>query len=212
MRDDYTRALADLRANFENLDASDQAFASSMLKQSRTKTLSERQMVWVHKLAVKNAPQDLTNRAVRAADVSAPKADLFNGIRAMFDRNIAGGTKKLGIRMEFREEGGITNLRVSLASDLKRLHVAEPDVTINGEVFPGRYFGFIDKNGVFTKSAKVERNEGVIAALTELDADPMAVALEYGRKTGTCCVCGKELTNKVSVAEGIGPICSGRLA
>ncbi len=211
MRDDYTRALADLRANFENLDASDQAFASSMLKQSRTKTLSERQMVWVHKLAVKNAPQDLTNRAVRAADVSAPKADLFNGVRALFDRNIERGAKKLAIRLQFNEGDETYNLRVSLASDRSRLHVAEPDVTEGDMGFPGRYFGFIDKNGVFTKSAKVERNEGVIAALTELDADPMAVALEYGRKTGTCCVCGKELTNKVSVAEGIGPICSGRL-
>jgi hypothetical protein len=36
-------------------------------------------------------------------------------------------------------------------------------------------------------------------------------AKEYGQVTGTCCVCGRKLTNEASIAEGIGPVCSGKV-
>jgi hypothetical protein len=36
-------------------------------------------------------------------------------------------------------------------------------------------------------------------------------AKAYGRRTGRCMVCGRRLTHPASVAEGIGPVCSGRL-
>jgi len=36
-------------------------------------------------------------------------------------------------------------------------------------------------------------------------------AKAYGRQTGTCCQCGRELTNETSVREGIGPVCGGRI-
>jgi hypothetical protein len=36
-------------------------------------------------------------------------------------------------------------------------------------------------------------------------------AKEFGRRTGICVVCGAKLTNPVSVSEGIGPVCSGRI-
>lgn len=197
--------LAKLRANLENLNASDKTAALSMLSQSRTRTLSDKQMNWARALASKNNPSAANNQAVRAASLT-PKAELFNGIRALFDRNIAKGSKSLAIRV-CADGDNPTNLKVSIASDMTRLHVAELD---SGEA-ESRYFGFIDASGEFHKSARVERDEGVMAALTKLDADPMAAALDYGRKTGSCCVCGRELTNGVSIAEGIGPICSGRL-
>ena len=33
---------------------------------------------------------------------------------------------------------------------------------------------------------------------------------QYGKATGQCCVCGRELTNEESVSRGIGPICAER--
>jgi hypothetical protein len=33
-------------------------------------------------------------------------------------------------------------------------------------------------------------------------------AKQYGRRTGTCCICGAHLENPESVAAGIGPICA----
>jgi hypothetical protein len=37
-------------------------------------------------------------------------------------------------------------------------------------------------------------------------------AKAFGKLYGTCCVCGRTLTNEDSIAAGIGPICGGRLA
>jgi hypothetical protein len=36
-------------------------------------------------------------------------------------------------------------------------------------------------------------------------------AKEWGCSFGTCCVCGRTLTNDKSVADGIGPVCAGRV-
>ena len=46
------------------------------------------------------------------------------------------------------------------------------------------------------------------ALLLEIAKNPGAAARMYGKKTGTCCCCGRELTDPVSVANGIGPICA----
>ena len=40
-------------------------------------------------------------------------------------------------------------------------------------------------------------------------ADPAAAARVSGKDTGVCCCCGAELTDPVSIAAGIGPICAG---
>ena len=47
----------------------------------------------------------------------------------------------------------------------------------------------------------------VTAALVALAADPLAEAVAYGRRTGNCAACGRELTVKESIDRGIGPIC-----
>jgi hypothetical protein len=36
-------------------------------------------------------------------------------------------------------------------------------------------------------------------------------AKKYGALYGTCCVCGRTLTNEESIEAGIGPVCGGRL-
>jgi hypothetical protein len=36
-------------------------------------------------------------------------------------------------------------------------------------------------------------------------------AKEFGQLYGTCCVCGRVLTDEKSIAAGIGPVCAGRL-
>lgn len=45
-------------------------------------------------------------------------------------------------------------------------------------------------------------------ALQAAAADPVAAAVEYGRATGSCSCCGRELTDPQSVARGIGPVCA----
>lgn len=36
-------------------------------------------------------------------------------------------------------------------------------------------------------------------------------AKEYGKITGTCCQCGRKLTDENSIEAGIGPVCAGKI-
>lgn len=61
----------------------------------------------------------------------------------------------------------------------------------------------------------VDQNEWVYQGMAHrfvraADKITMAEALKYGRITGICVCCGRTLTNELSVALGIGPICGGR--
>jgi len=47
----------------------------------------------------------------------------------------------------------------------------------------------------------------LIQAVQSAASDPYAAAKLYGMHTGTCSCCGRELTNSLSIALGIGPIC-----
>lgn len=47
-------------------------------------------------------------------------------------------------------------------------------------------------------------------ALATIAANPKEAAREYGRLTGKCCICNRQLEDEQSVAKGIGPICEGK--
>lgn len=79
----------------------------------------------------------------------------------------------------------------------------------------GEYVGKISPRGEWFPGR--EATDRLTAALQSVDANPMAAAREYARFTaerdgnvGSCCCCGRLLTNPESVRLGIGPICGGR--
>lgn len=49
---------------------------------------------------------------------------------------------------------------------------------------------------------------GAVKLLGPEDALSLDAAKAYGRATGTCCCCGRELTDPASIEDGIGPICA----
>jgi Family of unknown function (DUF6011) len=51
---------------------------------------------------------------------------------------------------------------------------------------------------------------GVIRRLTVADRMSLEDAKAWGALYGTCCVCGRTLTDERSIAEGIGPVCGNR--
>jgi hypothetical protein len=51
---------------------------------------------------------------------------------------------------------------------------------------------------------------GAVRNLRNIDKMTMEQAKEFGALYGTCCVCGRTLTNEESIAAGIGPVCAGR--
>lgn len=50
--------------------------------------------------------------------------------------------------------------------------------------------------------------KGAIKSITEADRMSIEEAKKFGQLTGTCCVCGRVLTNEASIEAGIGPICA----
>jgi len=49
--------------------------------------------------------------------------------------------------------------------------------------------------------------EFVAALIREFEDDPLAAAIKYGKLSGRCCSCGRNLTDPVSIERGIGPQC-----
>lgn len=74
----------------------------------------------------------------------------------------------------------------------------------------GEYLAKIKGETVYlghNKNIGIEQLEEIKSILS----DPQAFAVAYGQRTGNCCICGRELTNKESVQYGIGPICMEKL-
>lgn len=72
---------------------------------------------------------------------------------------------------------------------------------------PGRYLGKV-LGGKFMKSREcLPKDE---AEILDVCKDPKAAALNFGRRTGRCSVCNRTLTDPVSIANGIGPVCASR--
>ena len=92
------------------------------------------------------------------------------------------------------------------------LSQAAPDSRNPGMVyvkFEGSYAGKITTDGKFLPIRSCP--EQVADLVKELgEGDMLAKAKAYGIQTGNCCCCNRELTDPVSVANGIGPVCEGR--
>jgi hypothetical protein len=70
---------------------------------------------------------------------------------------------------------------------------------------------FGQKLGTITPSgelrARAECTDAHRATLDAIADDPFTVSKQYGKRTGNCGCCGRELTNALSIELGIGPIC-----
>lgn len=80
-------------------------------------------------------------------------------------------------------------------------------VSAVGETYDGAYLGKV-MLGAFAPSR--DCTPELQAEIVAVMADPKKAAQAYGLRTGSCCICSRELTNKESIDLGIGPICAGR--
>ncbi|MBV5333059.1 hypothetical protein JZU54_05820, partial [bacterium] len=127
-----------------------------------------------------------------AAAAANTKEVNLNRIREMFDVAVSNGAKK----PVYRAEG----LKISLAPATGRNAGALYVVVIEDDAYQGKIEGTAYK-------AVREAAAGTYDALLRIAADPMKAAVDFGRATGNCSCCGKELTNALSIELGIGPIC-----
>lgn len=69
----------------------------------------------------------------------------------------------------------------------------------------GEYLGKVAAGKfICSPACTPEQEQQVVATLQ----DPQGKAIEYGRLTGSCSCCGRELTDPESVQRGIGPVCA----
>jgi hypothetical protein len=111
-------------------------------------------------------------------------------IEELFDKARAKGLKRLAFRTE--------HITISVAKDTGK-NPGALYVKHDGE-YAGKIVG-----GVFKPfNAKPDTH----ALVCEIAENPAERAKQFGIKTGRCSCCGAELTDPVSIANGIGPICA----
>ena len=163
-------------------------FAASLWQQSHDRGLSPAQLVWAHKLAT-----DLLQLESEAADdTSEPQfSRLFDTFKAAKSR----GLKRLTMRF--------SGVIVRPSRDLQSLWVLSATETVEGDYgLQPKYLGKVTPNRLDSRLA-----DDVKSVLLEAAADPLTAAIRYGKETGACSCCGRDLTNPDSIAAGIGPIC-----
>jgi len=130
-------------------------------------------------------------KANKSARAEAPSVDLSN-IVAIFDKaHEAIKTPK------FRFEDLVISRAPDTGANAGALYV-KVDGEYMGKVKEGKFFGIR-----FTP-------EDTLSKLKQIAESPLSAAVAYGRRTGACACCGRELTVHASIERGIGPICAER--
>lgn len=143
----------------------------------------EREAEWVEKELLRNTPCAIS--------------DKFQELFGLFANAKAAQKAKPILRAE--------GLRISEAKEGSRnegcLYVTDAE----GHWEDRTYLGKVTPSGEFVRSKACTDEQA--AAVEAVALDPLEAALKYGRVTGQCSCCGRELTNHKSVEDGIGPIC-----
>jgi len=66
--------------------------------------------------------------------------------------------------------------------------------------------GVVTLFGPRMKTAGIDAGE-IVALLDDIEQNPLAAAMKFGKLSGRCCSCGRDLTDPVSIEQGIGPVC-----
>jgi hypothetical protein len=150
-------------------------------------SLTERQLAACERLVA----QDAARKAEAEARVTSAPAVTTDRLMAAFGAAKASGLK----RPKMRFDGFTASLAPETSKNAGAVYLK------TGEVYLGKIAG-----GKFQASRDCDaaKREAIVEAM----ADPLAAAVAYGRRSGSCSCCGRELTDPVSVERGIGPICA----
>lgn len=153
--------------------------------------LTQSQEFWGHKLAMDKQNKD---------KAPAPQGEVFSEfsrVMEMFKVAKQGGLQYPKIRIAAGNERGVLSLAPENGRNPNYIYFKDQNKT---------YLGKISPNGVFQKSGNctVQMEE----ILKQLSKNPERITSDYGRATGCCSFCGRELTADDSLDVGRGPICS----
>jgi hypothetical protein len=204
------RAVADAALNWARFHVEHPAIAAWMVESAATGfdfaislraavekwgNLSERQALAAENCMKRAAERKiLLQNAAAAAESSAASVDVAR-LEAAFAKAKASGLKWPKIVLN--------GIRISPAGERSRnpgaLYVVDRAMDL--------YLGKV-QDGKFYASRDCREDQRI--EVVSLMADPMGHAEAFGKLTGNCCICSRELTDPMSVARGIGPVCAER--
>ncbi len=126
-----------------------------------------------------------TTQPAARGQVSAPL------LMQAFDNARSNGAK----RMQMRFEKFTASLAPSNGVNAGAVYIKDAAGTYCGKI----------RNGTFMPTNECTLSVEEINAVL---VDPVQAAIQYGKKTGNCSICGRELTLPESIARGIGPDCA----
>ena len=124
---------------------------------------------------------------------------VFAALRRMFDKASESGLKYPKIRFAF----GNIHVKMTVASGRAKVPGSINVVNLDDR---DMWYGRIVKGDDFEKGR--DCTDAVVEFLKKFSADPVGEAAAYGKTTGNCCFCHKELTHQSSIEWGYGPICA----
>lgn len=181
-----------LRTSAASLNGRDAEFAYSLLSQfDRKGSLSDKQWPWVDTLIQRAAPKPVAE--VETINLSK--------LMRLFD-TASEGLKRP--QVAFQCSAG--EFKVTKAANHSRNpgHLYVKDVI-------GNYLGKVDPNGGLHMASSARDSHGdVFQALEAFAENPAEQAAAYGKATGNCCFCSRQLSDARSVEVGYGPICADK--
>lgn len=180
-------------------------FAQSLYGQWKDRGLSKGQMFWAHKLALdehnRRKPKDLFDRSAKDDPNKVDLGhDVFNVLSGMFSK-AADQIQYPKIRFAHGE----LQIKMTVAGDRAKVPGSINVVDLNDR---DTWYGRIVKGDVFEKGSRC--TAAVVEFLKKFAADPVGEAEAYGKLTGMCCFCHKELSHQSSMNRGYGPVCAER--
>lgn len=183
---------AALEKALNTLPDRDQDFAQSLLASARGRGLSAKQVIWCSRLVQK------------AKEAASPDMLDFGGVSDMLFR---AGTRLKFPKLLLDAGDDLGPLRLTIAGDTARVPGSVNVAQAKGDKL---WLGRILRSGAMEWNMRIEadRRASALSALRAFAANPSQAAMAYGRRLGCCCLCGRTLADPVSVAHGVGPICS----
>ncbi len=195
---ELNEAITVLTDNIDNLKEKDKSFAIDLILKAQKYGASAGQAKWIKIMA---------ERATGKVDPQ-PEAIEIGDLSKLV-------TMLTGTNLKWPK------IRLVMDSDRKLvLSIAGPNARFPGTINltdgskygdpDGIFYGRIMQDGKFQPNARaMSYVEEVALFLMNFCMDPHAVAHAHGQKTGNCCFCAKDLTDKRSVSAGYGPVCAG---
>lgn len=137
-------------------------------------------------------------KAATSANVALATSGAVDAIKDALHKAASKGLKHPKLRFEGFE-----------VSEAKATSKNAGALYITAGGYGSAYYGKI-VGGVFTPSWEAKAASGLIDAVAAAMANPVEQARAYGKRTGNCSCCGRELTDPVSVERGIGPVCESK--